>query len=78
MFMVFHSQFEKHQEDIYLTFDDDDECEDDYFYGLYEIDNWVVVLSFEDMFCLYIIIQSISSTIAFGEVFLFYSQLLFY
>ena len=44
--------FEEHQEDIYPTFDDDDEYDDDYFNELYTKDAWVLALGFEGIFCL--------------------------
>ena len=49
--------FEEHQEDIYPTFDDDDEYDDDYFNELYAKDDWVLALGFEGTFCLKVIIQ---------------------
>ena len=49
---------EEHQEDLYSTFDDDDEYNDNYFNEVYEKNYWVLVLGFEGIFsCLYIIIQ---------------------
>ena len=49
---------EEHQEDLYSTFDDDDEYNDNYFDEVYEKNYWVLVLGFECIFsCLYIIIQ---------------------
>ena len=49
---------EEHQEDLYSTFDDDDEYNDNYFDEVYEKNYWVLVLGFEGIFsCLYIIIQ---------------------
>ena len=58
MFMFFFiDDFEELQEDIYPTFDGDDEYDDDYFDELYEEDDWILALGFEDIFCLYVIIQ---------------------
>ena len=59
MFMLFFfiDGFEELQEDIYPTFDDDDEYDDDYSDELYEKDDWVLALDFEAIFCLYVIIQ---------------------
>ena len=39
MFVSFIYDFEEHQEDIYPTFDDDDEYDDDYFDELYKEDD---------------------------------------
>ena len=59
MFMLFFfiDSFEELREDIYPTFDDDDEYDDDNSDELYEKDDWVLALDFEAIFCLYIIIQ---------------------
>ena len=47
MFVFFIEDFEEHQEDIYPTFDDDDEYDDDYFDQLYEKDDQVLALGFK-------------------------------
>ena len=57
VYVFFIYDFEEHQEDIYPTFDNDDECDDNYFNKLYEKDDWVLALGFEGIFCLYLIIQ---------------------
>ena len=59
MFMLFFfiDSFEELREDIYPTFDDDDEYDDDYSDELYEKDDWVLALDFEAIFCFYVIIQ---------------------
>ena len=58
MFMFFFiDDFEEHQEDIYPTFEKDDEYDDDYFAELYEEDDWILALGFDDIFCLYVTIQ---------------------
>ena len=50
MFVFFIDDFEEHQEEIYPTFDDDDEYDDDYFDQLYEKDDQVLALGFEGIF----------------------------
>ena len=47
MFVFFIEDFEEHQEDIYPTFDDDDEYDDEYFDQLYEKDDQVLALGFK-------------------------------
>ena len=50
MFVFFIDDFEEHQEEIYPTFDDDDEYDDDYFDQLSEKDDQVLALGFEGIF----------------------------
>ena len=57
VYVFFVDDFEEHQEDIYPTFDDDDEYNDDYLNELYEEDDWILALGFEGIFYLYVIIQ---------------------
>ena len=57
VYVFFIDDFEELQEDIYPMFDGDDEYDDDYFDELYEEDDWILALGFEDIFCLYVIIQ---------------------
>ena len=42
MFMFFIDDFEEHKKNIYPTFDNDDEYDDDYFDELYEKDDRVL------------------------------------
>ena len=57
VYVFFIDDFEKHQEDIYPTFNDDDQYDDNYFDELHDKDDWVLTLDFEAIFYFYVIIR---------------------